>query len=151
MLSASFGALSNGLPSHDGLLFLPEPLYFLLNPGQLLLFCCGFIFFSFLIPILHLHLIELSIALNILYWWEPTGVIGVGHLHWLRWNWCLHRSGWTPLSWLTLWLVGIARVQECHRRLGVQILRRWWTGFDWMVGGKGIGFHLRLGVNLHLG
>jgi hypothetical protein len=67
MLSMSFGALHNGLPSHDGFLFLLELLYFLLNPGQLLLFCCGFIRFSFLVPILHLDLVELSVALNILY------------------------------------------------------------------------------------
>jgi hypothetical protein len=66
MLSMSFGALCDGLPSHDGLLFLPEPLYFLLNHGQLL-FCCGFVFIDFLVPILHLDLVELSIALNIVY------------------------------------------------------------------------------------
>jgi hypothetical protein len=54
MLSVSFGLLSDGLPSHDGFLFLPEPLYFQLNPGQLLHFCYGFIFFGFLIPILYL-------------------------------------------------------------------------------------------------
>jgi hypothetical protein len=70
MLYASFDELSDVLPSHDGFLFLPEPLYFLLNPGQLLLFCCSFSFFSFLIPIMHLDLVELSVALNILYWWE---------------------------------------------------------------------------------
>jgi hypothetical protein len=63
----SFSALSNGLPSHDGFLFVPEPLYFLLNPSQVLLFCCGFVFFGFLIPILHFDLVELSVALNILY------------------------------------------------------------------------------------
>jgi hypothetical protein len=68
VLLVSFGALSNGLPSHNGFLYLPEPLYFLLNPGQLLLFCCGFVFFGFLIPILYLDLVELSIALDILYW-----------------------------------------------------------------------------------
>jgi hypothetical protein len=74
MLSTSFSALSDGLFSHDGFLFLSKPLYFLLNTGQLLLLCCGFIFFSFLVPILHLDLVELSVALNILYWWErPQG------------------------------------------------------------------------------
>jgi hypothetical protein len=67
MLSASFGVLSDGLPSHDGFLFLPEPLYFLLNPSQLLLFYCGFIFFNFLVPILHLYLVELDVTLNFLY------------------------------------------------------------------------------------
>jgi hypothetical protein len=68
MLSTSFGALSDGLLSHDGFLFLPKPLYFLLDPEQLLLFCCGFVFFGFLIPVLHLDLVELNINLNILYW-----------------------------------------------------------------------------------
>jgi hypothetical protein len=67
VLYMSFGALCDGLPSHDGFLFLPEPLYFQLNPGQLLLFCCGFILFDLLIPILHLDLVELSVALNIMY------------------------------------------------------------------------------------
>jgi hypothetical protein len=33
VLYMSFGALCDGLPSHDGFLFLPEPLYFQLNPG----------------------------------------------------------------------------------------------------------------------
>jgi hypothetical protein len=68
MLSVIFGALSDDLPSHDGFLFLLEPLYFLLDPDQLLLLCNGFIFFSFLIPILHLDLIKLSVALHDLYW-----------------------------------------------------------------------------------
>jgi hypothetical protein len=63
----SFSALSEGLPSRDGFLFLPEPLYFLLNPSKLLLFCCDFIIFSFLVLILHLDLVELSVALNILH------------------------------------------------------------------------------------
>jgi hypothetical protein len=68
MLSASSGALSDGLPSHDGFLFLSENLYFLLNPDQLLLFCCSFVFIGFFVLILHLDLVKLSIALNILYW-----------------------------------------------------------------------------------
>jgi hypothetical protein len=38
MLSTSFGALCDGLPSHDRFLFVSKHLYFLLNPGQLLLF-----------------------------------------------------------------------------------------------------------------
>jgi hypothetical protein len=54
------------LSSHDGFLFLPEPPYFLLDPDQLLL-CCGFIFFSFFVPVLHLELIKLIITLNELY------------------------------------------------------------------------------------
>jgi hypothetical protein len=67
MLSTSFSVLCDGLPSHDGFLFMSEPLYFLLNPGQLLFFCCGFILFGLLIPILYLDLVELSVTLNILY------------------------------------------------------------------------------------
>jgi hypothetical protein len=70
MLSVSFNALNDGLPSHDGFLFLPEPLYFLLGPYQLLLQYSGFIFFGFLIPILHLDLIKLSITLHDLYMCE---------------------------------------------------------------------------------
>jgi hypothetical protein len=66
MLSTGFDALSDGLPSHDGFLFLLEPLYFLLNPSLLLLFCCGFVFFGFPVPILYLDLIELNVTLNIL-------------------------------------------------------------------------------------
>jgi hypothetical protein len=73
MLYASFGALSDGLPSHDGFLLLSKPLYFWLNPGQLL-FYCSLIFFSFLIPILHLDLVELNVAPVISHWWEhPRG------------------------------------------------------------------------------
>jgi hypothetical protein len=68
MLSVSFDALSNCLPSYDGFLSLPEPLYFLLDLDQLLFLCCSFIFFSFLIPVLHLDLIKLSVTLNDLYW-----------------------------------------------------------------------------------
>jgi hypothetical protein len=65
VLSASFDALSNCLSSHDGFLFLLEPLYFLLDPGQLLLHC-GFIFFRFLILVLHLDLVKLGVALKYL-------------------------------------------------------------------------------------
>jgi hypothetical protein len=68
MLLLSFGMLSDGLPSHDVFLFLSEPLYFLLDPDQLLLLYSSFIFFSFLLPILHLDLIKLSVALSDLYW-----------------------------------------------------------------------------------
>jgi hypothetical protein len=66
-LSVGFGALCNCLTSHDGFLFLQESLYFMMDPDQLLLLCCVFIFFSFLISILHLDLIKLDIALNDLY------------------------------------------------------------------------------------
>jgi hypothetical protein len=67
VLSVRFGVLSNCLPSHDGYLFLSEPLYFLLDPNQLLLLYYGFIFFSFLVLVLHLDLIKLGVALNDLY------------------------------------------------------------------------------------
>jgi hypothetical protein len=74
MLSMGFSALCDGLPSHNGFLFLPEPLYFLLNAAQPLLFFCGFVLFDFHEPILHLNLVEISIALNIMYRWEcPWG------------------------------------------------------------------------------
>jgi hypothetical protein len=66
MLSVSIGALGDGLPPHDGFMLLLEPLYFLWNPGQLLFFCCSFISFIFLILILHLDLVELNTALDIL-------------------------------------------------------------------------------------
>jgi hypothetical protein len=70
----SFSALSNCLSSHDGFLFVPEPLYFLLDPDQLLL-NRGFIFFSFLVLVSHLDLVKLSITLNHLYclmWVNPV-------------------------------------------------------------------------------
>jgi hypothetical protein len=86
MLPMSLDALSDGLPSHDGFLFLLETLYFLLNPGQLL-FWCSFIFFSFIAPILHLDLVELSVTLDILYWWEHP---------WGDWK------GSPPLVWVEL-------------------------------------------------
>jgi hypothetical protein len=78
VLSMSFSALRDGFPSQDEFLFLPKPLYFLVNLGQLLLFWCSFILFDFLVPILHLDLVEVGVALNVLYWWEhPRG--------WLAW------------------------------------------------------------------
>jgi hypothetical protein len=67
MLSVGFDALSDCLPSHDRFLFLLEPLYFLLDSDQRILYC-SFIFFCFLIPILHLDLVKLSVALNDLHW-----------------------------------------------------------------------------------
>jgi hypothetical protein len=60
--------LSDGIPFHDGFVFLPKTLYFLLNDGYLLLFYCGFVFFGFLVPILYMDLVKLGVALNILYW-----------------------------------------------------------------------------------
>jgi hypothetical protein len=68
VLSACFDVLSDCIPFYDGLLFLLVPPYFLLNPSHLLLLCCGFVFFSFIIQILHLDLIKLSVTLNDLYW-----------------------------------------------------------------------------------
>jgi hypothetical protein len=59
MLFVCFGALSDCLPSNDGFLLLPEPLYLLLYPDQLFLLCCSFALFCFLILVLHLHLIKL--------------------------------------------------------------------------------------------
>jgi hypothetical protein len=47
VLPPSFGVLSDFLSSHDGLLFLPQPLYFLLDPDQLTLINFGFFFFFF--------------------------------------------------------------------------------------------------------
>jgi hypothetical protein len=64
VLSPSFDALNDCLTSNDGFLFVPEPLYFLLDPDQFLLLCCSFNFLSFLIPILHLDLIELWVVMN---------------------------------------------------------------------------------------
>jgi hypothetical protein len=62
VLPSSFGALSYCLSSHDGFMLLPEPLYFLLDPNQLLLLYCSFDFLCFLILVLHLDLIELGVV-----------------------------------------------------------------------------------------
>jgi hypothetical protein len=56
--------MSDWLMSHDGFLFLPEPLYFLLDPDQFLLLCYIFDFLGFLIPVFHLNLIELWVVVN---------------------------------------------------------------------------------------
>jgi hypothetical protein len=48
-LSSGFGVLSDCLAPHDGLLFLLEPFYFLLNSDQFLLLYSGFDFLSFLV------------------------------------------------------------------------------------------------------
>jgi hypothetical protein len=55
------------LPPHEGFLFLTEPFNFLLGSDQFLLFC-GFVFISFFVPVLHMDLIKLGIALNDLCW-----------------------------------------------------------------------------------
>jgi hypothetical protein len=73
-LSPSFSALSDFLSSHDGLLFLSQPLYFLLDPDQLTLISFGFLFFCF-VPILDFDLVELSFTLvDLRQWWKWVGV-----------------------------------------------------------------------------
>jgi hypothetical protein len=67
VLPAGLRALDYNLSSHDGFLFLPMPLNFLLDFGQLLL-CYCFIFLGFFIQIMDLDLIELCIALRHEYW-----------------------------------------------------------------------------------
>jgi hypothetical protein len=67
MLPMSLGALDYGLPSPDGLLFLLEPLNFLLDFGQLFLLCF-FFFFVFFVPIMDLDLIRLYLSLDYLCW-----------------------------------------------------------------------------------
>jgi hypothetical protein len=52
------------MSSHDGFLFLSEPLYFLLDPDQFLLLFYNFDFLSFLILVLHLDLVELRVIVN---------------------------------------------------------------------------------------
>jgi hypothetical protein len=74
VLSLSFGALSGFLASHDGLLFLSQPLYFLLDPDQLTHASFGFLFFCF-VPILDFNLVELSFTLvDLRWWWKRVGV-----------------------------------------------------------------------------
>jgi hypothetical protein len=104
--------LSDCLMSHDGFLFLHEPLYFLLDSDQFILLYCSFNFLSFLIPVLHLDLIELWVVVN-----DQTK-IGKG----VHGNvWC----GSPPLVWVELaaspfWLEPTALVR---------MLAGWnWTG-----------------------
>jgi hypothetical protein len=69
MLPTSLDALDCGLPSHDGFLFLSEPLNFLLDSDQLFLLCCYFFFlFGFFVPIMDLDLFRLCLPLDYLYW-----------------------------------------------------------------------------------
>jgi hypothetical protein len=68
MLPVSLNALDCSLPSRDGLLFLLEPLNFLLDSGKLFLLCCCFFFFSFFVPIMDLNLMNLSLSLDYLCW-----------------------------------------------------------------------------------
>jgi hypothetical protein len=64
VLPLSLDTLSDCLTSHDGILFLREPLYFLLDPDHFILLCCSFDFLNFLILVLHLYLIELWVIVN---------------------------------------------------------------------------------------
>jgi hypothetical protein len=52
------------MSSHDGFLFLTEPLYFLLDPDQFLLLFYSFDFLGFLILVLHLDLVKLRVIVN---------------------------------------------------------------------------------------
>jgi hypothetical protein len=52
VLPMGLDVLDCSMSSQDGFLFLPEPLNFLLDYGQLFLLYCCFIFFGFFIPIL---------------------------------------------------------------------------------------------------
>jgi hypothetical protein len=67
VLSSGFGALRCCLPPRNEFLFLTEPLYFLLYPGQPLLLYCYFIFIVFFVSVLHVDLIKLDVALVGLY------------------------------------------------------------------------------------
>jgi hypothetical protein len=74
VLSPSFGVLSGFLSSHDGLLFLSQSLYFLLDPDQLTLVSFDFLFFYF-VPIMDFNLVELGFALlDLRWWWKRVGV-----------------------------------------------------------------------------
>jgi hypothetical protein len=64
VLPLSFAVLGGHLSSHDGLLFLPKPFYFLLDPDQLVLLSCGIIFIYFFVLVLDLDLIKLGVALD---------------------------------------------------------------------------------------
>ena len=66
-MSVSFGALSDCLSSHDGFLFLAEPLDLLLDSEQLLPLS-NFIFGGFFLPVLQLDLLEPDVSLDDLYW-----------------------------------------------------------------------------------
>jgi hypothetical protein len=74
VLSLSFDALSGFLSSHDGLLLLSKPLYFLLDPNQLTLVGLSFLFFCF-VPIWDFVLVELGFTLvDLRWWWKWVGV-----------------------------------------------------------------------------
>jgi hypothetical protein len=74
VMSLSFGALSGFLSSHDGLLFLSQPPYFLLDPDQLTLVSFCFLFFCS-VPIVDFNLVELGFTLvDLRWWWKRVGV-----------------------------------------------------------------------------
>jgi hypothetical protein len=73
VLSLSLNTLSSFLSSHDGLLLLSKPLYFLLDPDQLVVLSLGFILFC-IVPILDFNLVEFTFALADLWWWRWVGV-----------------------------------------------------------------------------
>jgi hypothetical protein len=129
VLSLTFGTLSDFLSSHDGLLLLSKPLYFLLDPDQLALVGRSFLFFCF-IPILDIDLVELGFALvDLRRWWRWVGVevlvtsvalagtcYGGGHVGLLQlnfwdvvegWMLCNFGDGGEGLSeWLLEWCGG---------------------------------------------
>jgi hypothetical protein len=66
VLPSSFSLLGHCLPPYDNVLFLVEPLDFLLDCCQLFLLC-SFIFEVFIFPVFYLDLLKLDIALDDLY------------------------------------------------------------------------------------
>jgi hypothetical protein len=69
VLSLSLDLLSDCLPPHEQLLFLPEPIYLLLHSNQLMLFSFGFIFIC-LILVMYFYLIKVDFALIDMRWWR---------------------------------------------------------------------------------
>jgi hypothetical protein len=67
--------LSGFLSSHDGLLLLSKPLYFLLDPDQLTLVGLGFLFFCFIL-MLDVDLVKLGFTpVDLQRWWRWVGVV----------------------------------------------------------------------------
>jgi hypothetical protein len=66
VLPSIFSLLGHCLPPYDNVLFLAEPLDFLLDCCQLFLLC-SFIFEVFIFPVFYLDLLKLDIALDDLY------------------------------------------------------------------------------------
>jgi hypothetical protein len=67
VLPMSYDTLDCGLSSQDGLLFLPEPLNFLLNSSQLLLFCCCIFFLGLFVPSEDSYLVRLCVPMEHLF------------------------------------------------------------------------------------